>query len=149
MTVAGFERPPIRQSVLVRASRPHVFDVFTATIGAWWPVTPFSAGQASVRSVTMEPRQGGRVYETWADGTEVDWGDLLVWEPPERFVMTWRCTSAVTEVELRFAELGPSLTRVALEHRGWERLGAVDDDYVAGWARVLASFNVMVVEKLQ
>jgi hypothetical protein len=32
------------------------------------------------------------------------------------------CTPAPTEVELMFTPLGPALTRVAVEHRGWEAL---------------------------
>ena len=100
--------------------------------------------------MTFEQRQGGRVYETWQDGTEVDWGRVLVWAPPERFVMTWNMTSVVTEVELTFAELGPQLTRVAVEHRGWEQLtgeqlakdcalpgGYLGGAYREGWARIL------------
>jgi len=31
--------------------------------------------------VTVERRTGGRVYETWTDGTEVTWGELLAWDP--------------------------------------------------------------------
>ena len=120
--VSTLRRPPVRQSTLVRSDRAHTFDTFVRTIGIWWPVTPFSAGQDRVRDVTFERREGGRVYETWQDGTEVDWGSLLAWEPPERFVMTWNMTSAVTEVELTFVVLGPALTRVAVEHRGWEKL---------------------------
>ena len=151
--VAELRRPPVRQSVLVRSDREHTFDTFVATIGTWWPVTPFSAGQDRVRDVTFERRCGGRVYETWADGTEVDWGELLEWEPPERFVMTWVMTKAVTEVELSFAALGQGLTRVSVEHRGWERLteeqlaaacalpgGYAGGAFDKGWAHILGRF---------
>ena len=149
-TVAAMRRPPVHQSTLVRSDRRHTFDTFVATIGIWWPVTPFSAGRDRVRDVTFEQYQGGRVYETWQDGTTVDWGTLLAWEPPERFVMTWNFTSAVTEVELTFAELGPALTRVAVEHRGWEKLtdeqlaadcalpgGYAGGGFTRGWAHIL------------
>jgi uncharacterized protein YndB with AHSA1/START domain len=149
-TVTALRRPPVRQSVVVRSDRGHTFDTFVRTIGVWWPVTPFSAGKDRVRDVTFERCQGGRVYETWQDGTEIDWGKVLVWEPPERFVMTWNMTSVVTEVELRFAELGPLLTRVSVEHRGWEQLteeqlakdcalpgGYLGGSYTEGWARIL------------
>lgn len=34
-------------------------------------------------------RQGGRVTERLRDGSEAVWGALLVWEPPDRLVMTW------------------------------------------------------------
>lgn len=150
--VTALRRPPVRQSTLVRSTRRHTFDTFVATIGAWWPVTPFSAGQDRVRDVTFERQTGGRVYETWTDGTEVDWGTLLAWEPPERFVMTWNI-AAKTEVELTFAELGPALTRVAVEHRGWERLsdeeltkdcalpgGYFGGAFDKGWADILGCF---------
>jgi hypothetical protein len=143
-------RPPVRQSTLVRSDRQHTFDTFVHTVGAWWPVSPFSAGRDQVRKITFERCTGGRVYETWQDGTEVDWGELLVWEPPKRFVMSWNQTPVLTEVELTFAELGPSLTRVAVEHRGWEALtdeelaedcalpgGYASGAYHEGWASIL------------
>jgi hypothetical protein len=148
--VTALRRPPVRQSTLVRAGAQHTFDTFIATIGAWWPVQPFSAGKDRVRDVTIERRQAGRVYETWDDGTEVDWGTLTAWEPPRRFVMTWNGTPALTEVEFTFAALGPALTRVAVEHRGWDALtdeqlaedcalpgGYRSGAYSEGWATIL------------
>ena len=148
--VTALRRPPVRQSTLVRASARHAFDTFVTTIGAWWPVQPFSAGKDQVRDITIEQRQGGRVYETWDDGTEIDWGTLLTWQPPERFTMTWTGTPATTEVELTFTALGPVLTRVAVEHRGWDALseaqlsedcalpgGYASGAYATGWARIL------------
>jgi uncharacterized protein YndB with AHSA1/START domain len=148
--VTALRRPPVRQSVLVRASLLHTFGSFVATIGAWWPVQPFSAGKDRVRDVTVEPRRGGRVYETWDDGTEIDWGTVTTWEPPERLVMTWTGTPASTEVEFTFAALGPGLTRAAVEHRGWEALtdeqlaedcalpgGYSSGAYAAGWATIM------------
>lgn len=155
--VITLRRPPVRQSTLVRSDRRHTFDAFVRTIGIWWPVTPFSAGRDRVRDVTFEQRKGGRVYETWQDGTEIDWGELLAWEPPERFAMTWHLTSVVTDVELTFAELGSALTRVAVEHRGWEKLtdeqlasdcalpgGYAGGAFDKGWARILGRFTAAV-----
>lgn len=149
--VVPLRRPPVRQSTVVRSDREHTFDVFVRTIGIWWPVNPFSAGKDRVRDVTIEPRTGGRVYETWQDGTEVTWGELLAWDPPERFVMTWTMTPVPTEVELRFRVLGPALTQVEVEHRGWDALsdeqlaedcalpgGYLGGSYAAGWTRILA-----------
>jgi uncharacterized protein YndB with AHSA1/START domain len=149
--VIPLRRPPVRQSTVVRSDREHTFDVFVRTIGVWWPVNPFSAGKDRVRDVTIEPCTGGRVYETWRDGTQVTWGELLAWDPPERFVMTWTMTPVPTEVELRFRALGPALTQVEVEHRGWEALsdeqlaedcalpgGYLGGSYAAGWTRILA-----------
>ncbi len=148
--VSALRRPPVRQATMVRASAQRTFDSFVTTIGAWWPVQPFSAGKDRVCAVTVERRQGGRVYETWDDGTEVDWGTLTAWDPPARFVMTWSGTPAATEVEFTFVRVGPALTRVAVEHRGWEALteeqlaedcalpgGYSSGAYAAGWATIL------------
>ncbi len=157
--VTALRRPPVRQSTLVRASVRHTFDTFVTTIGAWWPVQPFSAGQDRVRNVTVEQRRGGRVYETWDDGTEIDWGTLLTWQPPKRFAMTWTGTPAATEVELTFSALGPALTRVTVEHRGWEALteaqlatdcalpgGYSSGAYSQGWEAILACLAKAVAD---
>jgi uncharacterized protein YndB with AHSA1/START domain len=143
-------RPPVRQATLVRSEIAHTFEVFVSSIGVWWPVQPFSAGGERVVDVTVEPRLHGRVYETWADGTVVDWGRVLAWEPPHRIAMTWTSTPVTTEVELNFTALGPVLTRVAVEHRGWDALseaqlsedcalpgGYASGAYATGWARIL------------
>lgn len=150
--VSVLHRPPVRQSTLVRSGVEHTFSVFVREIGEWWPRQPYSVGGERVRDVTVEPRLDGRVYETWEDGTEQEWGRLLAWEPPHRLVMSWVCSPAVTEVELTFAALGPELTRVAVEHRGWEALSAeqIAEDcaqpggYAAGgfdrgWATILGA----------
>jgi hypothetical protein len=152
--VTPLRRPPVRQSVVVRSDVAHTFDTFVRTIGTWWPAQPLSAGKERVRDITIEPREGGRVYETWDDGTTVEWGELLAWEPPGRFIMTWAISTPVpTEVELTFTALGPALTRVAVEHRGWEALteeqlrqdcaapgGYSSGAYVTGWALILERF---------
>ena len=155
--VTALRRPPVRQSTVVQASLEHTFGVFVAEIGAWWPAQPFSAGKERVRDITIDQRQGGRVYETWDDGTEVDWGTVLAWQPPGRFGMTWNGTPAATEVELTFTALGPALTRVVVEHRGWDALteeqlgedcalpgGYNSGAYSDGWATVLASLAEMI-----
>lgn len=98
---------PIRQSTTVRGDIDRTFEAFVRLIGAWWPVEPLSVGKNRVRDVTVDPRLGGRVYETWDDGTTVDWGEVVVWQPSSRLVMSWVHTPAPTEVELSFAALGP------------------------------------------
>lgn len=151
--VVPLRRAPVRQATLVRSDVGHTFDVFVRTMGVWWPVQPFSAGGDRVRDVTVEPEVGGRVYETWADGTTCVWGELLAWQPPRLFCMTWTMTPKPTEVELTFTALGPKLTRVAVEHRGWEAMtdeelsrdcalpgGYASGGYSIGWSRILACF---------
>ncbi|WP_238402680.1 SRPBCC domain-containing protein [Cellulomonas sp. H30R-01] len=114
--------PPVRQSTLVRAPLERTFDVFVTELGAWWPVDPFSIGTDRVRDVTVDPRVGGDVVETWDDGSTHAWGRMVTWDRPHGFTMSWSITPEPTEVELRFRSLAPSLTRVSVEHRGWERM---------------------------
>ena len=157
--VTTLRRPPLRQAALVRGGITHVFGTLVTTIGVWWPVQPFSAGKDQGRDVTIEQRPGGRIYETWGDGTEIDWGTMTAWEPPWRFVMTWTGTPAPTEVEFTFAGLGSALTLVAVEHRGWEALtdeqlsqdcalpgGYTEGAYPARWAQIPAAFSDAISE---
>jgi uncharacterized protein YndB with AHSA1/START domain len=64
------------------------------------------------------------------------------------------------EVELTFAELGPLLTQVTVEHRGWERLteeqlardcarpgGYLGGAYREGWARILGRLAATIGEQ--
>lgn len=153
-TVTRRPSPPVRQSTLIRSDAAHTFDVMVSRIGAWWPVQPISAGKERVRDVTVEPQLAGRVYETWDDGTTVIWGEVLAWEPPSRFVLSWLGTPEPTEVEITFSALGPALTRVSVEHRGWEALseeqlsedcaapgGYCSGAYSTGWTRILAALS--------
>ncbi len=152
--VVSMKRPPIRQSIVVPSGRQHTFGVFTEQLAAWWPLVPFSAGGDRVCSVNLDPRRGGRVVEVWDDGTEVEWGELLAWDPPKAFVMTWNVTGTPTEIELQFTMMGPAQTRVELEHRGWDRLtaeelsadcgvpgGYTGGAFTEGWRRILTAFK--------
>ncbi len=144
-TVLG--RPPVRQSTIVRSDVDHTFEAFVRTISAWWPVEPLSIGKGRVRGVTVDERLGGRVYETWDDGTTMDWGEVLVWEPPRRLVYLWHLRfdrSDATEVEVTFTPLGDG-TEVAIVHSGWERLGAAAEERRErnrrGWSGVIEPYR--------
>lgn len=143
---------PVRQSTLVRSDVAHTFSVFVDTIATWWPLKRFSLGHERVVDVSFTPDVGGRIYEVWDDGHTETWGHVLAWDPPNRVVMTWEVLPTVTEVELVFRSLGPALTRVEVEHRGWERLSPEDlagvralaDSYDTGWATILAALTTAV-----
>ena len=49
-----------------------------------------------------------------------------------------------TEVALRFQRFGPALTRVVIEHRGWEKLSSALYDrhtsHVGGWLAALRRY---------
>jgi hypothetical protein len=120
------ERPPIRKTIVVRSDVTHAFETFTGQLAAGWPLVPFSRGGERVTQVRVDPYTGGVITEVWDDGTTRVWGDVLTWDPPASFAMTWNVTGTPTEVELDFAALGPALTRIQLEHRGWERLSGAE-----------------------
>ena len=135
---------PVSEGVTVRSSVKHTFDVFVRRLDAWWPTHTHSQGLDRVERVVFEEEVGGRVYEVWDDGTEQTWGKVLVFDRPHRFRITWDNMPAGTEVEVTFRSLGPALTRVELEHSGWERL-PLDHlaattrraSYAEGWAKIL------------
>ena len=138
---------PVVVAVEVGRGVEEAFRVFTAEIAAWWPVADHSVEPDRVETVVLEGRVGGRLYERWHDGGEVDWGRVLAWEPPARLVLSWSPTlerRPPTEVEVRFLAVEPDHTRVELEHRGWERLGDLAaqarSSYEGGWPGVLDAF---------
>ena len=142
-SVASFAVPPIEKSVVVRCDPARAFEAFTAEIGQWWPLQMFSVAQGNARTATIEPKAGGRIYETAADGSTHDWGRVLSWSPPSGFAMTWhpgRAADPHTVVELSFAA-EDGATRVRLVHRGWETLGKDGAEsrerYNGGWDMVL------------
>jgi uncharacterized protein YndB with AHSA1/START domain len=94
-------------------------------------------------TVVLEPRPQGRIYQRREDGVLDFWGEVTIWEPPHRLVLAWRPaagTTTATEVEITFRAEGDG-TPVEVEHRGWEKLGAVAtatrDQYESGWEDVL------------
>jgi len=136
---------PIRLSATVHRPTAEAFRLFTAGIGEWWPSNRgYSFGGGRLKAVCLEPIAGGRLYECYIDGEEFEVGRVLVCEPPTRIVFTWKGRwPEPTEVEVRFTPVG-SQTRVDLEHRGWERLGASAEEsrrsYLNGWPTVLQVF---------
>jgi uncharacterized protein YndB with AHSA1/START domain len=137
---------PVRMTVRVRRNIEDAFDIFTRDIGSWWPLDKASFGGDRASELHFEPCVGGRFYERYTDGEEHTGGRVLRWEPPRLVVYTWQHDdwSAPTEVEVKFIAEGPTLTRVELEHRAWERLGDLADRmrdmYNNGWPTVITCF---------
>ena len=143
---------PVRRSVDVKVSQKRAFEVFTGSIAAWWPRS-HHIGATELKSITIEPREGGRWYETGEDGVECDWGKVLVWDPYGRLVLAWQIDAAfkydpglTTEVELLFTPIGERETRVDLEHRNLERFGDKAEQVASqvgapnGWTKVLGEY---------
>jgi uncharacterized protein YndB with AHSA1/START domain len=144
----------VRKTITVSASLEHAFAVFTEGYDSWWPRT-HHIGKAPMEKAIIELRAGGRCYSTQVDGTECDWGRVLVWDPPHRLVLAWQIThewgyepdlARSSEVDIRFTAEPGGRTRVDLEHRHFERHGggaaamrtAVDSPN--GWSGLLQLF---------
>lgn len=143
---------PIDAHVTVNRAPEDAFRVFTRDMGTWWPADRYSMAHdrdedgVKVESLVFEEREGGRVYEVMSDGAEGTWGTVIAWEPPRRLVLAWKPNlrdAPSTEIEVLFTPEDGG-TRVDLEHRGWERLGALArearEGYGVGWTTVLGRY---------
>jgi uncharacterized protein YndB with AHSA1/START domain len=148
------EQAVVTKTITVNASAEHAFAVFTEGYDTWWRRT-HHIGKSPMRKAVIETRTGGRCYSTQVDGTECDWGRVLVWEPPRRLVLAWQIThewgyepdlAKSSEVEIRFTPEPGGRTRVDLEHRHFERHGAgaaamrTAVDSPNGWGGLLQLF---------
>ena len=143
---------PVRKSIRVNANQARAFDVFTSGLDRWWP-RDHGIGKLPLQAAVMETRLGGHWYELAQDGTQTNVGKIIVWEPPKRFVMTWDINSrwkpdstVSSEVEVRFIPDGVNATRVELEHRKFEQMGAeagesMRKDVDGGWPGMLERFK--------
>lgn len=125
------------------------FELFTQRMGEWWPLATHSIAGADVVALRFEGRVGGRLIEVARDGTECSWAEVLAWNPPHRFVLSWHPTrepTAASTLEVRFRPAAGGGTELTLEHRGWEEFGAeaqkLRGQYEPGWDFVLRLFEV-------
>jgi uncharacterized protein YndB with AHSA1/START domain len=148
----------VRKSLTVNAPQALAWQVFTAQMSLWWPLSTHKIGAAAAVEAVVEPRAGGRWYERGDDGSTCDWGTVVVWDPPSRLVLTWdigadwRPSPGLgTEVEVRFIAEEARRTRVELEHRGFERYGPRAHemrrvfDSEGDWGRLLQLFAKVAV----
>jgi uncharacterized protein YndB with AHSA1/START domain len=78
----------VRASIVVDAPIERAFSVFTKGIETWWPPEHHIL-EAGLAEMVFEPRRGGHVYDRGVDGSDRRWAHVLVYEPPERVVISW------------------------------------------------------------
>ena len=140
------------RSVSVPMSQARTFELFTTRMTDFWP-KEHSIGSSEIAQVVVEPHTGGRWFGIDDDGSETEWGDVLVWEPPGRLVLAWRIganwqynANLLTEVEVTFTEEADGRTHVELAHRKLQRYGDADEqmraifDHPDGWTGTLTRF---------
>ncbi|HEX7000185.1 MAG TPA: metalloregulator ArsR/SmtB family transcription factor [Trueperaceae bacterium] len=139
---------PITKRRTVPLPPERAFDLFTRRMGEWWPTGTHSIAGDDVKEIRFEGRIGGRLLEVAKDGAECSWGEVMAWNPPQRFVVSWHPAldpTAASVLEVRFAPAVGGGTEVYLEHRGWEEFGdealELRGRYESGWDYVLGTFE--------
>jgi uncharacterized protein YndB with AHSA1/START domain len=144
----------VRAEVVVAAPIERAFRVFTEEFASFKPPEHNILGVERAETV-FETHVGGHVYDRGVDGSECHWARVLVFEPPQRVIISWDLNpqfqietdpEKASEVEVRFIAEAPARTRVEIEHRelhrhgpGWEG----ERDAVAspgGWPLYLERF---------
>ena len=123
---------PVWKSIELPLPVKDAFALVTQEPTRWWPQSHRITTERE--AVVFEPFVGGRWYERSADGTERDWGKVLVWEQDRQIKMSWLVGdnfSSITDDELAsrvnivFAPLTPQRTLVSIGHVDLERHGAI------------------------
>jgi len=117
---------PLRITLDLSCSPRHAFELWTTRTSMWWPPSHTVSGRADV-TIVIEPRVGGRIYERTPNGDEHDWGQVTDWDPPTRITYLWHLRqdrADASEVDITFTPAHTTGTRMTIEHRGWDRLGA-------------------------
>jgi uncharacterized protein YndB with AHSA1/START domain len=97
--------PDVEDIVLERLvpGRPEqVFAAFVHGVTTWWPAS-FTFALAELDTITLEPRQGGRWYETSTAGDDIDWGVVTACDPPQRLALTFQLSATRTVVSREHA----------------------------------------------
>ena len=145
--VSTAELPPVVRTIEVARSAADAFRIFTEETFAWWPRPSHTQARTALGertvAIAIEPRAGGRIYESVSTGKQIDWGEVTVFQPPSRFAMRFWMGFPREQgghVEVRFEPLSAERCRVTLSHTGWERFGAdanaVRNRFVPGWTEV-------------
>lgn len=114
---------PIVLEFDVECSPEHAFQMWTLRTALWWPNSHTMTGDSAC-DIVFGPRVGGRIFERGPEGTEHEWGEIQVWEPPMRIGYRWHLffdRSEATDVEVSFQPTA-SGTRVRLVQTGFDRL---------------------------
>src|SRR5665213_2639776 len=113
MTTTQMTIQSIKKELLVEASQETCFKVFTEKMDLWWPRTHHVGSCRMVKPV-LDPGINGRWYSRHEDGSEVNVGYVLEWDPYTQVVLAWqidgnfKCDpTLLTEVEVKFIPEGP------------------------------------------
>ena len=122
----------VSASVFVDAPPDIAFEVFAGQIDLWWRHgLKFRSGARELSVLHLEPRLGGRLFETIAaaDGSGEGYvrqtGTVVAWDPPRSLQIEWRGVNFAphekTTIAVDFTARAAG-TLVTLEHSGFASL---------------------------
>jgi hypothetical protein len=140
----------IQKELLVGASQATAFNVFTSKMDLWWPRT-HHIGKSPMTELILESGVNGRWYSKHEDGSEVNIGYVMQWQPNDLLVLCWQVNGnfqydpeLVTEIEVQFIAEGPDTTKVKMEHKNMNRLGSggkTMESMDEGWGYILEMYK--------
>ncbi len=137
---------PVTKTIEVPCSQKFAFDTFVNKVDGWWPLDKNSVSAMNgevARSVAIEPKLGGEVYEIGHDGQRHDWGSVTEYQPYSSLTLDWHIglpAENASVVSIKFTAIDEKRTRVELTHSRWEVFGdkadAMRAGYDQGWVGV-------------
>lgn len=152
---------PIQLSMDVPVSVNRAYGFFTEQMHTWWPKEYTWSGDV-LETIAIQPETGGRCFERGPHNFELDWGRVLVWEPPHRLVFTWQISpervpqpdpDKASQIELRFSVGEKNETHLEFKHRDIANHGegsaAYRDALAApqGWSYILDRYAAALNQK--
>lgn len=125
------------------------FKVYVEQMNTWWPrqgIFPYSFAPSTTKPdrIEFEAEAGGRYFETFADGSELEVGRITSWNPPHHLAYTWRDPEwpGETTITVSFTASEDG-TLVAYEHVGFADAGVPElaPYYVIGNRQTLAGYE--------
>lgn len=134
----------VRHAVRVRCPVSHAFEVFTARVDAWWPP---AHRRLAGSTLVLTPGPEGALHERGPDGTALEIGRIVAWDPPAALSFAWRLgapADAPTSVRVTFTAQDDA-TLVEVVHvdglRPLPDWAGTAPLFVRGWTHVLAAFQ--------
>jgi uncharacterized protein YndB with AHSA1/START domain len=136
---------PIAHEYRLRCGPARAFDAYAAQFGRWWPPA-YTANPHTLRSVTIEPRVGGRVFATHEDLGDIEWGRVTAWEPNRRLAYTSTLAQShehPNEITVEFTPEGEVGCLVRFSHGGWREGSLADRKKFSDWRAILDRFAAL------
>ena len=138
---------PMVYTIEVPCSQEKAFSVFVNNFDSWWPLAKRSVSMISgetAKSVSLDPKPGGKIVEIGHDDTEHLWGTVMSYDPHDLFSMDFHMGlppgESASVVEVRFTALEDERTRVVLTHSNWEAYGDLAEmmrgGYGSSWVMI-------------